>query len=73
MTVSRVEIADCVAIAFIGEPVTRDDLVAFACQFGARAAVLRTLAGLPDGSFRELRQLWPALPDVPIDARRPHR
>ena len=73
MTVSRVEIADCVETAFTGGPVTRDELVALAHRSGASPAVLQVLAGLPDGPFRELRQLWPAIPDLPIEPRTPHR
>jgi hypothetical protein len=34
---------------------------------GARPAVLHVLRRLPMGPFHDLRQLWPALPGVPIE------
>jgi hypothetical protein len=34
---------------------------------GARPAVLHALRRLPMGPFHDLRQLWPALQDVPIE------
>jgi hypothetical protein len=67
LPVTRLEIAEHVAGAFTGPAMTRDQLLAVARQDGARRAVLRVLAELPDGPFHEVRQLWPAIPDVPIE------
>lgn len=67
MPATRVEIADHIADAFGHGPVGRDDLIAAALRSGARPEVIDTLRRLPPGPFREMRQLWPALPGVPIE------
>jgi hypothetical protein len=66
---TRVEIAQHIANVFTGTPVTRNQIVGAAERTGARPAVLHVLRGLPMGPFHDLRQLWPALPDVPIEPR----
>jgi hypothetical protein len=73
LPVSRVEIAEQFATAFMGPPVTREQLLAFARQGGARPAVLQQLEQLPDGPFREVRELWPSMPDLPIERAEPRR
>lgn len=67
MPATRIEIAEHTAEAFTGATVTREQLLAVATQTGARPAVLRVLERLPDVPFHELRELWPDLPDVPIE------
>lgn len=67
LPVTRVEIADHIAGAFGHGSVTRDDLIGEAVRTGARDAVIHLLRRLPVGPFRDMRQLWPALPDVPIE------
>lgn len=67
MPVTRVEIVEHIGEVFAGLPIPRDELLALACRRGARPALLRVLEGLPDGSFRNVRELWPALPGVPIE------
>jgi hypothetical protein len=64
---TRVEIAEHVAGAFAAGPVSRDDLLATARATGARRAVVQVLEQLRGGPFHEMRQLWPALPEVPIE------
>lgn len=71
MPVTRLEIAEHVASGFIGSPLTREQLVALAQRSGARPAVERILEQLPDGQFQDVRQLWPALPDMPIEPGTP--
>ena len=68
-SVTRVEIATHLAPLFTGELVTRDEVLAAAVQSGARADErwLATLERLPDQPFVELRDLWPALPEVAIE------
>jgi len=67
-SVTRVEIATHLAPLFTGELVTRDEVLAAAAHAGARAEVVATLERLPDQRFLELRDLWPALPEVPIES-----
>jgi len=71
LTVTRLEIAEHVASGFIGSPLTREQLVALAHRSGAQLAVERILQQLPDGQFQDVRQLWPALPDMPIEPAAP--
>ena len=68
MPVSRVEIAQQLATTFTGSPVSREELVDAARRSGARPAVVRLLKQLPDGRFREVRDLWLSMPDVPIES-----
>jgi hypothetical protein len=65
--ISRVEIADHVRDVFEHGPVTRTELLAGAADHGARPAVLHTLQRLPDRVYHEVRELWPDIPDVPIE------
>ena len=67
MPATRVEIADSIADAFIGGPMSGADLLAVAKRAGARVEVLAELERLPRGPFYELRQLWGCLADVPIE------
>jgi hypothetical protein len=71
LPVSRVEIVEHVATTFMGTPVSREQLVESARQAGARPAVLQLLEQLSGGPFREVRELWPAMPDVPIERAAP--
>lgn len=68
MTVTRVEIATNLTQLFTGELVTRAEVLAAAIHAGARPEVVATLQRLPDQRFSELRELWPALPEVPIES-----
>lgn len=67
MAVTREEIAAHVHRAFVAGATTRDELVVAASASGARGDVLRVLAGLPDRRYSDLRDLWPELPNVPVD------
>lgn len=66
--VTRVEIADHVAHLFVTPPVSRDDILGAFGRCGARHEVSRVLERLPDRPFSSLRDLWPELPGVPIEA-----
>lgn len=67
MAVTKEEIAAHVHRAFVAGVTTKEDLLAVAAVSGARPDVLSLLGRLPDRPYTELRQLWPELPDVPID------
>ncbi len=67
MPVTRVEIADHVETAFSGEPIHKGELLEAAKASGARREVMRVLKRLPDRDFRELREIWPSVPDLPVD------
>jgi Protein of unknown function (DUF2795) len=67
MPVTRVEIADHVEAAFSGEPIHKAELLEAARASGARLEVVKVLKRLPERDFRELRELWPQVPDLPVD------
>ena len=67
-TVTRVEIADHLASTFDYGPASKDELLEHARATQARPEVLSLLEQLPSRTFRELRQLWPQLPDIAVDA-----
>jgi hypothetical protein len=66
-TVDRMEIADCVEAAFVGNPLSSSDLVEFAAAHGARSPVLQVLDRLDGLTYRNLRELWRELADVPVE------
>jgi hypothetical protein len=68
VTTSRTEIADHLADAFDGGAATKHDLICAAQDRGASHAVVVVLHTLPEGRYRELRSLWPHLPQLPIEA-----
>jgi hypothetical protein len=68
LTTSRTEIADHIADVFRGGAVTKHDLIGVAKDRGASAEVVAALHRLPEGSYRELRTLWPHLPQLPIES-----
>ena len=65
--VSRTEIAECVEGAFAEGPVSPTDLIEFAADHGARPPVVRVLGRLDHDRYRELRELWSELSDVPVE------
>jgi hypothetical protein len=65
--VDRTEIADCLEDAFVGQPLSSSDLVEFAAAHGARSPVLQVLDRLDGPSYRNLRELWRELADVPVE------
>ena len=69
--VTRAEVTDHVAGGFVEGPVMTADLVAAAVRSGARPAVIEQLRRIPERRFVELRELWIALPQVPVDATAP--
>jgi len=66
-TVTRTEIADCVEQVFAGTPVSSADLIEFAADHGARNPVLEVLGRLHADNYRDLRELWGELSDVPVE------
>ncbi|WP_204290216.1 DUF2795 domain-containing protein [Micromonospora gifhornensis] len=65
---TRIELLDHVETAFDGGPASRDALLAAAVESNARPDVIALLHRLPDRDFRQLRDLWKEMADVPIDA-----
>ena len=65
--VSRTEIAGCVEDAFANAPLSSNDLVDYASDHGARAPVLKELGRLHGSTYRDLRELWGELGDVPLE------
>ncbi|WP_433296912.1 hypothetical protein ACQPZQ_17255 [Pseudonocardia sp. CA-142604] len=64
--VTRIEVLDFVADAFVGEAVNRATLLRTAGAADARPELLRLLEQLPEFEVTELDQLWTVL-DVPED------
>lgn len=66
--VTRVEILDHVGSLFTqGAGVDRDALIAEAEQRDARPALVAVLRRLPAQRFHRPQDLWPELPEVPIE------
>lgn len=68
MTTSRTEIADHLTDVFAGGAATKHDLIGTAQDRGASPEVVAALHRLPEGTYRQLRSLWPHLPQLPIEA-----
>lgn len=66
-TVSRSEIAECLEHAFVGRAVSPESIVEFAADHGARPPVLEVLRRLQEREYRNLRDLWRELADVPLE------
>ncbi len=64
--VTRIEIIDAVDHAFTRSSATKQEIITAAVQYGSGADVLTTLKRLPERSFRDVRDLWDHLPDIPI-------
>lgn len=66
---SRLEIADAIGDRFTGDARTREELVELAKEEHASSEVLLALSSLlPDKRYAGLRELWPDLPDLPVEA-----
>ena len=65
--VCRSEIADCLEDASGGQAVSPESLVAFAAGHGARPPVLEVLGRLHERDYRNLRDLWSELSDIPLE------
>ena len=65
--VSRTEILDHVAGAFVQGPVTRADLLGVAARAGARDELLVVLQALPEGRYHRPQDLWSEFPDLPVE------
>ena len=66
-TSTRTLIADRLTGAFDNVPAKKEALLAHAGGTGANDGVMLTLNRLPDRTYATLRDLWTALPDVPIE------
>ncbi|MEX2420084.1 MAG: DUF2795 domain-containing protein [Acidimicrobiia bacterium] len=60
------EVAQAVRAAFHGTAPTRSEIVAAARDARARSEVLSILGSLPDQRFREVRDLWIELTEIPV-------
>lgn len=66
---SRLEIADAIGDRFTGDAKTREALVEIAKEQHASTEVLLALSSLPpDKRYAGLRELWPDLADLPVEA-----
>jgi hypothetical protein len=65
MPVTRFEIVEWIGDLLDGRDVRPPMLVATARRRGARRAVLKVLAGVPDQPYGHLSDLWAALPQIP--------
>lgn len=65
--VTRLQIADILGDAFGPTGATKEDLLATAAGAGAPPQLLDRLHELPDRKFRNMRALWPHIPEVPIE------
>jgi hypothetical protein len=66
--VTRIELLDHIGTAFDGGPANRDALLAAAVSSNARPDVIALLHRLPDRDFRQVRDLWEEMADVPVGA-----
>lgn len=65
---SRMEIADAIGGRFGSDAMTRGQLVELAKEEHASTEVLLALSSLvPDKRYGGLRELWPDLPDLPVE------
>jgi hypothetical protein len=64
--VTRIEVLDFVAEAFDRLPAGRAEILEVAGRNGARPALLRELAQLPEAPLWEPEQLWEHLGHVPV-------
>ena len=67
MTATRGEIAACLHDARLLFPASRGDILEAAGRPGARPRPAGVLSVLPDRTYGHLRDLWPHLPEVPVD------
>lgn len=67
-TVTRIELVDHIETAFTGGAATRGQLLDAATASHARPEVIAVLQRLPEQRYRNLRELWPELADVPVSA-----
>ncbi|MEX2291255.1 MAG: hypothetical protein WD794_13140 [Mycobacteriales bacterium] len=66
---SRMEIVDAIGHRFTGVAKTRAELVEIAKEEHASTEVLLALSSLlPEKRYGGLRELWPDLPDLPVEA-----
>ena len=65
---SRLEIANAIGTRFTGTARTREELLELAKEEHASTEVLLALSSLlPDKRYAGLRELWPDLPDLPVE------
>lgn len=66
MTVTRIQIADLVCDAFGPTGASKQEFLATANAKNAPVQVIRHLQSLPTVHFRQMRDLWDHLQDVPV-------
>lgn len=67
MTVTRIQIADLVCAAFGPTGASKHDLLTAAQTNAAPEQVIQHLQSLPTSHFRQMRDLWEHLQDVPVE------
>lgn len=65
-TVTRIELGTCIRDAFGNGPATPTEIIATARAAGADTRILTALERLQRPSYRELRELWSELWDLPV-------
>lgn len=64
--VTREEIAETIGACFTKGQARRNDLLLAVHERNARPELVETIERLPDRTFRQMRDLWTALPEVPL-------
>lgn len=67
MTVTRIEIVDAVEPAFSSGSATREQILAAARHADAQGVHAILEEQLPPRRYHTVRDLWEALPDLPVD------
>ncbi len=65
--VTRIEVIDTIAGAFVHAPLSRGDLIRAAEHAAAPRPVIELLERLPERAYRRPADMWDELPGVPIE------
>ena len=66
--VTREEIVETISTCFTKGQAQRNDLLLTVHERNARPELVETIERLPNRTFRQVRDLWMALPEVPLRA-----
>jgi hypothetical protein len=64
--VTREEIAEAIRTCFTNGQVRRTDLLLAVHERNGRPELVETIERLPDRTFRQVRDLWIVLPEIPL-------
>lgn len=70
--VTREEIAEALRVCFTKGQTRRTDLLLAVQHGNARPELIETLERLPDRTFAGMRDLWVAMPEVPLRSDHAH-